>query len=347
MKHFFYLSFFCVMALAACTNSSFKKGDNGLEYKIISDGKGKKLSYGNFIQLHYVQVYKGKKDTIIGDSRDYMPQINLFDSLATPPEYFKILKQVRLGDSIVLRTRVDSFYKRAPEKIPVFMKKSDFIYTSLMIVNIFETKAQADSASKAEIKMGRPKIFKKQLKDFEKEFLSKNMGQINNDDKVIADYLAKNNIKATKTTWGTYISIVTEGTGDLLTAGDVAYVNYTGHTLDSGKVFDSNTDPKFKHVEPYQVPISQLGSVVLGWSDALMHMKNGSKAIVYIPSSLGYGTEGKGADIKPNDILVFDMEVAKVENEDELMAKQQEMQRQMEIQKRVTDSLIRANGNKK
>ena len=26
---------------------------------------------------------------------------------------------------------------------------------------------------------------------------------------------------------------------------DIAVVNYTGRTLDSGKVFDSNTDPKF------------------------------------------------------------------------------------------------------
>ena len=55
MKQFFYLSVFCALVLGACTGS-FKKGDKGLEYKVISTGSGKPIPYGNFIQIHIKQV---------------------------------------------------------------------------------------------------------------------------------------------------------------------------------------------------------------------------------------------------------------------------------------------------
>ena len=343
MKQFFYLSTFCVLALVSCTES-FKKGGGGLEYKIISGGgSGKTVSYGNFLQLHFTQRYKGEKDTIIGDSHDFMPRINVLDSVSTPPEYFNILKQVRIGDSVVLRTLVDSFYKRSPDQMPKYMKKGKYIYTSLKIVNIFETKDQADSANKAELIINRPRMFAKQLEQIEKEVLGKNKAQFDTDDKQIREYLAKNNINATKTKWGVYISTITEGTGPTLTYTDVASVNYTGRTLDSGRVFDSNIDPKFKHTEPLQVNIIEVDRIFLGWTDALLHMKQGTKATVYMPSTLGCGTEGRAPEIGPNTILIFDMEVVKAENHDEMMAKQEEMQKKMlEVQKHTSDSLLKA-----
>ena len=51
MKQFFY-ALSAVLILGSCGEESFKKGDKGLEYKIISDGNGKKIAYGNFMQIH-------------------------------------------------------------------------------------------------------------------------------------------------------------------------------------------------------------------------------------------------------------------------------------------------------
>ena len=343
MKQFFYLFIICVVTLSSCTNETFKKGGDGLEYKIISGGSGKKVSYGNYIQLHYSQVYKGTRDSLIADSRDFMPRINIFDSVSTPLAYYNILRQLRIGDSLVLRTRVDSFYKRDPSTTPANMKKSDFVYTSLKIVNFFESKAQADSANKAEFIKGRPRMFAKQLADFEKEMVVKNKAQIDEDGKTIAAYLSKNNITATKTNWGTYIAMSAEGTGELIGPADVVSVNYTGKTLDSGKVIDSNTDPKFKHVVPLDVTIIQLGEVMLGWTDALLHMKKGSKATVFIPSSIAYGKEGRSPGVGPDKNLMFEMEVVNVEKQEDILARQEEKQRQMvEAQKRMSDSLNNA-----
>jgi FKBP-type peptidyl-prolyl cis-trans isomerase FkpA len=326
MKQFIYLSAICMLALSACTGS-FKKGDNGLEYKVISSGSGKKIGYGNFMQIHIKQVYSGTKDTVMLDTRDYMPRIQLFDSVNTPLSYFKILSQLRKGDSLVIRLLTDSAFKEAKKEIPPFMKKGKFLYTYVKMVNFFETKEQADSANKAESTLAKPRIYKKQVEEIEKDLAGKK-AQFDIDNKIIEDYLAKNNIKAEKTKWGTYVAIIADGTGNKLDNNHIASVNYSGHVLDSSRVFDSNVDPKFNHVQPLDVNLGEWGGVMLGWTDALMQLKKGTKATIFIPSSLGYGVNGNG-EIKANQNLVFDIEVLDASTEEEFAAKQQAAQQEM------------------
>jgi FKBP-type peptidyl-prolyl cis-trans isomerase FkpA len=336
MKQFFY-SVFCIVALAAC-KGNYKKGDGGLEYKIFSEGNGKKLNYGNFIQLHVKQVYSGTKDTTISDTRDFMAPIQVFDSVNTPLAYFKILKQLNSGDSAIIRVLTDSAFKGAPQGMPPYMKKGKHIYYYIKLLNIFETAEQADSVSKKERELAKPRIFKKQMEMVEKE-ISANKQQLDKDDKIISAYLAKNNIKAEKTKWGTYITVTTEGTGSMIDHNSIAKVKYTGKTLDSNYVFDSNMEPG---EAPYSVTVASLGEVIFGWTDALLHMKKGTKATVYIPSSLAYGTRGRDR-IKPDDILVFDMEITDVMTEAEYTAiQQQEQQKMMEAEQKRVDSIQKA-----
>ncbi len=327
MKQFFYLSIICVVALSACTGS-FKKGDNGLEYKIIAAGSGNKIGYGNFMQIHIKQVYGGTKDTVLMDTRDYMPRIQVMDSINTPLSYYKIISQMRKGDSLVIRLLTDSAFKDAAQPIPAYMKKGKFLYTHVKLVNIFQSRDQADSANAAETAMAKPGIYKKQVEGIEKD-LAEKKAQLEIDNKLIEDYLAKNNITAQKTKWGTYIAVSLDGTGEKLNNTQVASVNYTGRTLDSGRVFDSNTDPKFNHVQPYDVNLGEFGGVIIGWTDALLQLKKGTKATVYIPSSLGYGLQGNGEAIKPNQNLVFDIEIVDASTEEAFLAKQKAMQEEM------------------
>lgn len=332
MKQLIYLSAICMLILSACTGS-FKKGDKGIEYKIVGGGSGKTIGYGNFMQIHIKQVYAGTKDTVMLDTRDYMPRIQVFDSVNTPLSYYKILSQLRKGDSLIIKLLTDTAFKDSPNGMPEFMKKGKYLYTYVKMVNFFESKEQADSANAAESALAKPRIYKKQLEEIEKDLASKK-AQIDADCKVIEAYLAKNNIKAEKTKWGTYVSTTTEGTGEKMNMNHIATVNYSGHVLDSTTVFDSNIDPKFGHVEPLFVNVGEFGGIILGWTDALAQMKKGSKATIYIPSSLAYAEAGKGDAIKPNQNLVFDMEVTDVSTEAEYLAKQQakqdEMMRQMQ-----------------
>ena len=224
------------------------------------------------------------------------------------------------------------------------MKKGKSIYQIYKITNVFTTKEAADAAQKVHIPVAKERAAKKQEAAIAKE-MEKNKPQIAADSKLIEEFLAKNNIKATKSPWGVYIAIQSEGIGDKLSKDNVATVNYTGRSMGSDTAFDSNVDPKFKHVQPFQVNLGQTGSVILGWTDALLQLKKGAKATVYIPSSLAYGAEGKPPVIKQNDNLVFDIEVTDITTEEAEMAKQEAMQKQMmEAQQKMKDSMQQKSG---
>ncbi|MGH2564499.1 MAG: FKBP-type peptidyl-prolyl cis-trans isomerase, partial [Ginsengibacter sp.] len=193
------------------------------------------------------------------------------------------------------------------------------------VAKTFEAGAKAISYKKAAT------YFEKLLKD--------SAALAKKDDEIINDYLTKNNIKATKTAWGTYVSITTPGTGPTITENDVAVVNYTGKTFND-TTFDSNTDKKFNHVEPLDVDMSEF-RVIPGWIDGLRQMQKGSKGKIIIPSLLAYGKNGKYPKIGPDENLVFDIEVTDVISEDQykkdMAVKQQmmQMQQQQMMQERM------------
>ena len=146
-----------------------------------------------------------------------------------------------------------------------------------------------------------------------------------------------------------YVENQLEGSGPLLDTSVVAEVNYTGRTLE-GKVFDSNTDPSFKHPEPLYVNLTNdpsLGKgVIIGWKDGLMMLKKGSKAKFYIPSGLAYGSRGAGADIPPYSVLMFDIEVTDVLDRtqararvDSAMKKMNEARQMQQIQRQLQEQM--------
>jgi FKBP-type peptidyl-prolyl cis-trans isomerase len=338
MKQILSAAVICIIALSACT-TPFKKTKDGAQFKVISVKKGPRLITGNFMEMSVMVKYKDS--VLVSSADDGMPQYGLYDTANFPMPFKEVFKNVHVGDSIVIRVSTDSLIAKG--QAAPFMKKGQFIYQSYTIVNVYNTKEEADAAQKKYIPAAKAKGRVKEIAQIEKD-LAANKAVIDQDSKLIDEYLAKNNIKATKTKWGTYIAVQTEGTGNNLTASEIASVNYTGRTFDSSKVFDSNIDPKFKHVQPLDVNLGQYQGMMLGWTDALLQMKKGTKATIYVPSSLAYGKDGRQPEIKPNAILVFDMEVVGTSTEAEMMAKQEAMQKQqMEQQQRMMDSLQKAN----
>lgn len=88
--------------------------------------------------------------------------------------------------------------------------------------------------------------------------------------------------------------------------GDTLVMNYTGR-LTNGTVFDSNVDPKFAHVQPFEFRLGA-GEVIKGWDEGLLGMKVGEKKTLTIPPEKGYGARGQGP-IPPNSTLIFDVEL--------------------------------------
>jgi FKBP-type peptidyl-prolyl cis-trans isomerase FklB len=121
------------------------------------------------------------------------------------------------------------------------------------------------------------------------------------------EFLAKNKIKPGVITLpsGLQYKVITEGKGDKPGPNDSVTVDYTG-TLLSGKTFDS-TKTRGK---PATFPV---GTTIPGMSEALKLMSTGSTWEIYIPSTLGYGAQGAGATIGPNEVLTFKLQLISVE----------------------------------
>jgi FKBP-type peptidyl-prolyl cis-trans isomerase FklB len=119
----------------------------------------------------------------------------------------------------------------------------------------------------------------------------------------LADYAKRDGVK--KLPSGLMYRVLKSGTGPQTQKdNDIVTVYYKG-SLISGKVFDQ-TKPE----EPAQFPV---GGVIPGWIEALKMMKTGDTWELAIPSDLGYGADGAGGDIPPNQTLLFTVTLAKVE----------------------------------
>lgn len=116
-------------------------------------------------------------------------------------------------------------------------------------------------------------------------------------------FLDKNKAKSGVVTLpsGLQYEVITVGTGDKPSAQDTVVCNYKG-TLIDGTEFDNS----YKRGQPITIPVN---GVIKGWTEALQLMPVGSKWKLYIPSELGYGDRGAGAQIPPGAALVFDVEL--------------------------------------
>ena len=99
--------------------------------------------------------------------------------------------------------------------------------------------------------------------------------QAEKDDKLITDFIAKNNIPAIKHSSGIYYQIVAQGSGAKPNTSSTVSVNYTGKLL-NGNVFDKSN-----------APVSfALNRLIMGWQIVIpLINKRGSISLI-VPSAL-------------------------------------------------------------
>ena len=116
-------------------------------------------------------------------------------------------------------------------------------------------------------------------------------------------YLAQNKAKpgVVVTKSGLQYKVVKDGKGASPKLTDTVNVHYRG-TLIDGKEFDSS----YGKGTPLNTPLTR---VIPAWTEALQLMKPGTKLQIVAPAELAYGFGGQGANIGPNAVLLFDMEL--------------------------------------
>ena len=298
----FFLAAAVIAGSTSCKNAGFKEAEKGTFYKIVhgSSDTGSYAMTGTVLKFDITFKYK---DSTLRTTVGQMPAYAPVDSQRLPAPYYKIFSQVRGGDSIVIKQLTDSIFHNQP--MPAFARKHEYITSYFKILAVFKDQAEgeADAKHQSELIHAQDSV--------------KAIAQQGEDDKAIEAYLAKNNIKAVKAPKGTYVEILNPGTGKAIDSSKEVGVNYTGRTMVSGIAFDSNTDSTFHHQgDTLKVNMGlspQRGGMITGFTDGISILHQGAKARLYIPSALGYGAYGREPKIKPNENLIFDIDVLSVD----------------------------------
>jgi peptidylprolyl isomerase len=90
------------------------------------------------------------------------------------------------------------------------------------------------------------------------------------------------------------------GDGEEAAKGHIVEVHYVGVAWSDGKQFDASWD----RGDSFKFPLGR-GQVIQGWDEGVAGMKVGGRRRITIPPLLGYGKRGAGGVIKPDETLVF------------------------------------------
>ena len=137
-----------------------------------------------------------------------------------------------------------------------------------------------------------------QLREMEKQNAMAESGRMRGQD-YRTDYGRRPDVVATKS--GLQYRIIEPGAGRSPGSTDTVVVHYVGRLID-GSVFDSS------RARGNPATFS-LDGIIVGWREVLQLMVEGSIWEVVIPPELAYGEQGAGANIGPNETLVFEIEL--------------------------------------
>lgn len=288
-----------LLLLCAACDKSEKETPSGLKFRVVKAGDGILPKAEEVLVFNY--LFKDSKDSVWTDTfkEDFPAAMLIADSAAIPTEngMVQMLRMVSKGDSIAMVISIKDFFKDML-KGPV---PPGFDSTLMLSYNI-----------KVNAIMSRDSFMA-----FQNEFMMKQQAvQFEKDMAAIDAHLTEKNIVAEKTESGLRYVITQPGKGENGKPGQVAKVNYSGYLLD-GQYFDSSDKSVAEQkgiydarrpYTTYDVTIDQ-STVIKGWHEALKLMNKGAKATFYIPSGLAYGPQQRSEIIKPNSVLVFDLEV--------------------------------------
>ena len=196
--------------------------------------------------------------------------------------------------SVAMKTSLDSFSYALGLSIANFYKEQGVknINNTLVLKALNDSKANKPLLNDAQV--NQCIVGYMQVVNSEKAAGSKKEGEV---------FLAANKKKAgvVELPSGLQYEVMKEGTGAKPTLNDRVRVHYHG-TLINGTVFESSVE----RGEPIEFGVS---GVIPGWTEALLMMPVGSKWKLFIPSSLAYGDNQAGKDIKPGSTLIFEVEL--------------------------------------
>jgi FKBP-type peptidyl-prolyl cis-trans isomerase FkpA len=300
-----------VLLLVTYRRGSFKETATGLKYRVVRKGKGPGPQEGDVLLLD--ACYKTEKGVVLFNTVDQELPIALpySESLASKNGGFlEAVSMLQKGDSLICKLNTEKVLGESLEYMTAQygLKKDEDIFLHLHLRNIMPEEAYKAWDTE-------------QIAMLQKRQQEKAAEQLKEDAKTITNYLKENKIEAHAADSGLYYVIDTPGQGAQPKLGDKVKVHYTGRLLD-GKVFDTSlADVAEQHglhnpgraYEAIEFHVG-VGQVIKGWDEGIMCLRQGTKARLFIPSILAYGSQSIGNGLIPaNAILIFDIALMDVQ----------------------------------
>ncbi len=263
-----------------------KKGENyartpaGYRYIMHLDNPGDTPQAGDVVSFH-VTVRRDGSDSIYYNSRSQESKIPTIpiptaeEMQGEPfPPHLDLIMLLSPGDSATVVWELDTL----PQKPMGFEDAKEIRYT----ITVVSLKRKADLEKNTD-----------EVKAKVDEFIAA-LGQTS----------GPANLQTA--TSGLKYLILEQGTGPATNPGSEVSVHYYG-ALPDGTLFDTS----FRRGEPLGFVLGEPG-LIAGWTEGVDLLNQGGKALLLIPSKLGYGDQGAPPVIPPNTDLVFYIEVVSV-----------------------------------
>ncbi len=290
MKNLKMLTWLMILGIiTACSGSEgrgFTKTDSGLQYKFHVKGDGEKVQLGDILSMD--MVYR-LADSIIFDTRlGGMPMYLELTEPDYPGDIYEALALMTVGDSATFIIDAEKFFTQTAgmPQLPPFVTSGDLLHFDIVM------KKAMDEAG-----------FMEEQQRVMDERMAANEKLAQDEGGILEQYILDQDIKEEPRASGLYFVEKEKGDGAKVEAGQTVSVHYEGRLLD-GTVFDSS----YERGTPLDFVVGA-GQVIPGWDEGIGLMNVGGKALLVIPSFLGYGERGAGQSIPPYASLVFEVEV--------------------------------------
>jgi FKBP-type peptidyl-prolyl cis-trans isomerase len=290
MRNLLILSF---LTLFTATQIACQKGKEvttagGNRVIVHTNNEGPKATYGNTV---LISVKTWVNDSLVQSTqRDAggPREVALPDSTMMKgrvPAVFEALLMMAKGDSATVFQPLDSIMKKGIPKSFGEVKeiRYEVVLEDIVTPEVLQQR-QAEAAKKAEEAQAQGMVVAETVKT------------------MLADYKAKKLANLKKSDSGLEYVIIEQGSGAGLKDGDSVPTNYFGVRKNDGVMFDNSYDRGGP--SPFTV-----GALIPGFNEGMKLLNRGGKALLFIPSKLGYGEQGAGGDIPPNTDLVFYLEL--------------------------------------
>jgi FKBP-type peptidyl-prolyl cis-trans isomerase FkpA len=277
-----------ILSIAAC-NMNYEKTPSGLAYKIFKGKSTVKAKPGQFAKFN-MRYILADRDSTFSSTYGKIPAYSAIDTgKRVKYSFMEILPLMSEGDSAEVSISIDTLKNMGliPKYDNMFVQ-GQIIKCKVQLLKLFNNEKDV-------------------IDDYQKSIDKEK----NAETKALENYMAKHNLKGTKTKNGAYVVIENAGDPSLKAdSGKVAVLMYKGY-LENGTVFDTNMDTTKGHTDPIQVSVGSRGSIQ-GFSECFPYFGKGGKGKFLIPSMLGYGGTPQGADIPAFSNLIFDIQVIDV-----------------------------------